>query len=94
MNLLELYIQGGGFMHPILILLIFGLAISLERVYTLSMAAINNRKFLKQIMSVCKKAASAQQRRSVQRHAGRLHPYSMPDCFVRIAVSSMWKKRS
>ena len=51
MNLLELYIQGGGFMHPILILLIFGLAISLERVYTLSMASINNRKFLKKIMS-------------------------------------------
>jgi len=54
MNLLELYIQGGGFMHPIIILLIFGLAISLERVYTLSMAAINNRKFLKKIMSALK----------------------------------------
>lgn len=49
MNVLQLYIDGGGFMHPILACLVIGLAISLERVYTLSMASINNRKFLTKI---------------------------------------------
>ena len=54
MNLLQLYIDGGDFMHPILALLIVGLAISLERLYTLSMASINNRKFLAKIKQALK----------------------------------------
>jgi biopolymer transport protein ExbB len=49
MNFLELYNQGGGFMHPILALLILGLAISLERLWTLSRASVNTRKFLSKI---------------------------------------------
>jgi len=44
--MVDLYIQGGGFMHPILGLLIVGLAFSLERLWTLTRASVNTRKFL------------------------------------------------
>lgn len=44
--MVDLYIQGGGFMHPILGLLIIGLAFSLERLWTLTRASVNTRKFL------------------------------------------------
>ena len=46
MNFLDMFNKGGGFMYPILALLIFGLAISLERFWTLSRASVNTRKFL------------------------------------------------
>lgn len=49
MNLLELYIDGGGFMHPILAMLVIGLAVSIERLYTLTRASINNNKFIAKI---------------------------------------------
>lgn len=49
MNLLQIYIDGGNMMHAILICLIVGLAFSIERLFTLSMASINNRKFLSKI---------------------------------------------
>lgn len=38
--------EGGGFMWPILICLILGLAIALERIITLNRADINTRKFI------------------------------------------------
>lgn len=46
MDLLQLFNKGGFMMWPILVLLIFGIAISLERLWTLSRASINTRKFL------------------------------------------------
>lgn len=46
MNFLELFNDGGGFMWPILGALVLGLAISLERFWTLSRASVNTRKFL------------------------------------------------
>ena len=51
MNFLDLFNKGGGFMYPILALLIFGIAISLERFWTLSRASVNTRKFLAKIKS-------------------------------------------
>jgi len=48
-NLLQIFIDGGNMMYAILICLIFGLGVSLERLYTLTRASINNRNFLKQI---------------------------------------------
>ncbi|KAA3620179.1 MAG: MotA/TolQ/ExbB proton channel family protein [Calditrichaeota bacterium] len=48
-SLIQLYNDGGGFMHPILALLIFGLAISIERVITLTRASVNNQKFISRI---------------------------------------------
>ncbi len=43
------FLQGGAFMYPILGFLIFGLAFSLERLYTLTMSSINTKKFLKEV---------------------------------------------
>ncbi len=40
------YVEGGGFMHPILATFIFGLAFSIERIWTLNRASVNTRKFL------------------------------------------------
>jgi len=44
--MVDLYIQGGDFMHPILGLLIIGIAFSLERLFSLTRASVNTRKFL------------------------------------------------
>ena len=45
-RLVTYFNQGGGFMWPILICLILGLAISIERIITLNRADINTRKFI------------------------------------------------
>lgn len=45
-GLVELFIKGGIFMWPILILLVVGLGFSIERVITLTKASVNTRKFL------------------------------------------------
>jgi len=44
--LTEKYTAGGGFMHPILASLIIGLAFSFERLYTLTKARTNTKKFI------------------------------------------------
>jgi biopolymer transport protein ExbB len=44
--MVEMYNNGGPFMHPILGCLIFGLAMSLYKIWSLFMASINTRKFL------------------------------------------------
>lgn len=49
--MVELFNNGGGFMWPILGLLIIGLMFALERFWTLSRASINTRQFLPQIRS-------------------------------------------
>ncbi|MCI0560357.1 MAG: MotA/TolQ/ExbB proton channel family protein [Nitrososphaera sp.] len=40
------YVDGGGFMHPILATLIIGLAFCIERFWTLNKAGVNTRQFL------------------------------------------------
>jgi biopolymer transport protein ExbB len=47
--MLELFHDGGFFMYPILALLIVGVAIALERLYTLSRSSISNTKLLLRI---------------------------------------------
>ena len=44
--MLRYFHEGGGFMYPILILLILGIAISLWKLFTLLRASVNTRKFL------------------------------------------------
>jgi biopolymer transport protein ExbB len=44
--MVDLYIQGGGFMHPILVLWITGLAIGIAKLLLLFRAGLNTRKFL------------------------------------------------
>ena len=45
----ELFIKGGPFMYPILFLLVLGLAFSLERLWSLTRASVNTRKFLARV---------------------------------------------
>jgi biopolymer transport protein ExbB len=47
--MVDYFLQGGVFMWPILFLLIIGLAVSVERFFTLTRASINTRKFLSKI---------------------------------------------
>lgn len=47
--MLELFHDGGFFMYPILALMIIGVAIALERLYTLSRSSISNEKLLQRI---------------------------------------------
>ena len=49
--MVEKYIQGGDFMHPILALLIIGIAISLAKAWSLFRASINTKKFIVNIKS-------------------------------------------
>ncbi|MCD6441329.1 MAG: MotA/TolQ/ExbB proton channel family protein [Candidatus Marinimicrobia bacterium] len=52
--LIELFNQGGPFMYPILILFIFGLAICLERVYTLAKASRATKRFIPKLNKALK----------------------------------------
>jgi biopolymer transport protein ExbB len=47
--LVEKYIQGGFFMHPILAILIIGIGLSIAKWISLSRASINTRKFLAEV---------------------------------------------
>ncbi|MCF8260439.1 MAG: MotA/TolQ/ExbB proton channel family protein [Melioribacteraceae bacterium] len=45
----EKFVQGGGFMWPILGCLVAGLAFSFERIWTLSRSSMNTKKFIVQV---------------------------------------------
>ena len=47
--MIQMFNDGGDFMWPILALLIIGIAISIERLWTLSRAKVNTRKFIAQV---------------------------------------------
>lgn len=49
--MIELFLRGGFFMWPILGFFILGIAISIERLWTLSRASINTKKFLSKIQT-------------------------------------------
>jgi len=44
---LDLYLRGGNFMHPLLICSIIGIGVIIERIISLWMAGMNNKKFMK-----------------------------------------------
>jgi len=48
-SLASMYIDGGDFMHPILIAFLAGLVLSFERIYTLRKSKINTRSFVNKI---------------------------------------------
>ena len=57
--MVQLYHDGGVFMHPILILLILGFAISMFKMWALLTASINTRKFLVKIRSALSESGVA-----------------------------------
>ncbi|MBN1551483.1 MotA/TolQ/ExbB proton channel family protein [bacterium] len=57
--MIDLFIKGGGMMWPILVLFVFGLAISVERLITLTRASINTRNFLQKIQGALKEGGVA-----------------------------------
>ena len=52
--MVELFVKGGGMMWPILAFLVLGIAISLERLWTLTRASVNTRAFLTKIQTALK----------------------------------------
>jgi biopolymer transport protein ExbB len=52
--MVELFINGGAFMWPILGLLIVGVGFSFERLWTLTRASVNTRKFLARMHNALK----------------------------------------
>jgi biopolymer transport protein ExbB len=56
--MVELFKQGGEFMWPILVFLIFGIAIGLAKVWTLWRAGINTRRFIETIRTELKEGGT------------------------------------
>jgi biopolymer transport protein ExbB len=52
--MVELFIKGGTFMYPLLLMLLFGVAISMERIWSLSKASINTRHFFAEVQEALK----------------------------------------
>ncbi len=52
--MVEYFVDGGPFMWPILFLLLFGIAFSFERFYSLMMSSINSKKFFEEITNSLK----------------------------------------
>ena len=50
MNLVELFHKGGGFMWPILILFVFGLVVTIDRLINLQFATVDSKKFLEKVV--------------------------------------------
>ena len=64
--------EGGGYMWPVLITLIIGLAIAFERILSLNRADINAPKFMAKVKG------SPPPRTSAPTRAARSHPSSRP----------------
>jgi biopolymer transport protein ExbB len=56
--MVEYFNQGGFFMWPILILLVAGIAISIERFISLTAASVNTRKFLSRVTAALDKGGT------------------------------------
>lgn len=56
--MVDYFLQGGPFMYPILFCLVIGLAVSIERMISLSMASVNTRKFLKNVIGALDKSGT------------------------------------
>lgn len=53
--MVEYFVQGGEFMYPILACLVIGVAISIERFFSLMRASVNTKKFLAEVTNALDK---------------------------------------
>ncbi len=56
--MVELFQQGGGFMWPILVFLILGVAVGLAKMWTLWRAGINTRRFIEKVRTALKEGGT------------------------------------
>ncbi|UCF62990.1 MAG: MotA/TolQ/ExbB proton channel family protein [bacterium] len=56
--MVELFKQGGGFMWPILVFLVLGVAIGLAKMWTLWRAGINTRRFIDRVRTALKEGGT------------------------------------
>jgi biopolymer transport protein ExbB len=54
------FVDGGGFMWPILVCLVLGLGFSFERLWTLSRASMNTKKFIVKVKDALQKGGVAE----------------------------------
>lgn len=47
--MVELFFKGGPFMYPLLLMLLFGIAVSFERLWSLTRSSINTREFFAEV---------------------------------------------
>jgi biopolymer transport protein ExbB len=96
-TLVDYFNEGGGFMWPILFCLIIGLAISIERIVTLTRSGLNTRKFLVKIKQALDEGGiqraieiSSNQRGSVAAifHAGLLRAHKGADQVEKAIVNA------
>jgi len=96
-SLVDYFIEGGGFMWPILFCQVVGLAICIERFITLSRSGLNTRKFLVKIKQALDEGGvqravevSANQRGSVASifHAGLLRAHKGVDQVEKAIVNA------
>lgn len=52
--MVDLFVKGGPFMWPLLLMLFFGIAVALERLWTLTKAAIDTKEFFVQVQEALK----------------------------------------
>lgn len=52
--MVDLFIKGGNFMYPLLVMLFFGIVVIIERFYTLFKAHINAKEFMVELQDVLK----------------------------------------
>lgn len=56
--MVKMYIDGGFFMHPILVAFILGLAIGIAKIWSLWRAGINTRKFIEKVRGALKEGGT------------------------------------
>ncbi len=56
--MVQLFQQGGGFMWPILVCLVLGIAIGLAKMWTLWRAGINTRRFIERVRTALKEGGT------------------------------------
>ena len=68
--MVDYFQQGGTFMWPILVLLVFGIAVSIERLISLTRAGVNTRKFLKDVKDALSKGGPEEATKVCQKTRG------------------------
>ena len=73
--MVDFFVQGGGFMWPILIALLFGLAVVGERAYSLVNSSSDTNKFFEDVKSVYDDSEKIKLSSFVNLHQDLLHQY-------------------